>query len=530
MKIPDNLTPTEEYRGVLEIVHQRATKLLKINLFPHYTKHDIVHSDRILTLISKLLKFAIIELSDQEKFILCCAAYLHDIGMCTTKFIGDGKKNADELSPEDKDEIRKQHHISSSKLINGSINHLPEDTYYLGLHSKPQYVEAIAEVAKSHGENSLDGIDDDFIGLDNRVRVDLICALLRLGDLLDITEDRVDIEQLNIISINNTSEIHWFCHAYVSGVQLEKPIIKLFFSFPKEYDTDDNKLVTEHIQNLLRRKINSQLIKDKNTWNKHGFRFHDNIEFKTKFVAAIRSKMKIEVKEKLIRESGLRSEKYTSGLGEIEFYWGGNRENANNEIQKYLETTSANEIFIAAIGFGTIEAVLTAPNVLRHIKANMHSRPDFKIVFVVPGNEKHLFKIRPDRDKKKLAETFKNGKQLLTKFIMGLKDESSDCLTKEKILSRIEFRNYRNRLIPRHFILYGNENDNSTIFVGSYLGHTEGKKSYMIKLRKDDGNGDSAKDFVPGIFELFEREINHIRDNSRKDDDLHAMMDGIKGE
>ena len=52
--------------------------------------------------------------------------------------------------------------------------------------------------------------------------------------------------------------------------------------------------------------------------------------------------------------------KYTrsDGLGEIDFYWGGDRKNANIKIQEYLEKTKANQIFIAAIGFGTIKAVI----------------------------------------------------------------------------------------------------------------------------------------------------------------------------
>lgn len=51
-----------------------------------------------------------------------------------------------------------------------------------------------------------------------------------------------------------------------------------------------------------------------------------------------------------------QSKEYKSELGEIAAYWG-NRNAANNRIKDLLKSTKANEIFIAAIGFSTIQAL-----------------------------------------------------------------------------------------------------------------------------------------------------------------------------
>ncbi|HEX8249239.1 MAG TPA: hypothetical protein VF599_13765 [Pyrinomonadaceae bacterium] len=58
--------------------------------FPHYTRHTIRHSDKIIAQISDLLfknddaTQPIVRLSGVEAYILVAAAYLHDAGMVTS--------------------------------------------------------------------------------------------------------------------------------------------------------------------------------------------------------------------------------------------------------------------------------------------------------------------------------------------------------------------------------------------------------------------------------------------------------------
>lgn len=50
--------------------------------YPHYTKHDISHSEAIITNIEMLLgEEAIRSLSPTDTWLLLNAAYLHDLGM-----------------------------------------------------------------------------------------------------------------------------------------------------------------------------------------------------------------------------------------------------------------------------------------------------------------------------------------------------------------------------------------------------------------------------------------------------------------
>jgi len=522
MNIPKSLKLTKEFTNsaVLDIVYQRAKSLLEINLFPHYTKHDITHSARVLEQISKLIECAKIKLLNEEKFILICAVLLHDIGMCTTKYISN--KNVDELTNDDKDEIRKQHHIFSSKLIKESVDLNQGDKYYLGLSTMREFVESIALVAKFHRDDPLSEIEKDIInGI--TIRQDLLCALMRLGDLLDMDQQRVDIERLNTITISDTSKVHWYSHFYLSGIDIENLKITLYFKFPKEYEGDNNKVVVDFIQERLTAKITEQIISDKTVWKNYNIVFHEKIDVNKKYSDTVLFKIHESVVDKLLEELRLKEVTYR-GLGEIDFYWGGSRENANIKIQEYLEITKSNEIFIAAIGFGTIEAVIKKPKVLINLKNNMICNSDFKIIFVLPGSEDSLIKIRPDGGSpEKLIENFKKGRALLFEFIEKLENECFPDLDKKQILSHIEFKNYDDdKIIPRHFILYGDEGNDSVIFVGSYLGHTVGKKSYIMKLKKNYEQ--TVGNFTPGLFDLFEKEINHIRNHCTNDITLFDKM------
>ncbi len=86
---PKNLEISNpELVAIVQVVHARVEKFLKYPLHIHYTDHSIEHSIRILEVISNMLDETSVCLSDVEKYILVCAALLHDIGMQTPCFSG----------------------------------------------------------------------------------------------------------------------------------------------------------------------------------------------------------------------------------------------------------------------------------------------------------------------------------------------------------------------------------------------------------------------------------------------------------
>jgi hypothetical protein len=75
---------------------------------------------------------------------------------------------------------------------------------------------------------------------------------------------------------------------------------------------------------------------------------------------------------------------YKSELGEIAAYWG-NRNAANIRIKDLLKSTTATEIFIAAIGFSTIK-VLDDTEVINHFADLINDNSTLKITIVSPRN------------------------------------------------------------------------------------------------------------------------------------------------
>jgi hypothetical protein len=215
-------------------------------------------------------------------------------------------------------------------------------------------------------------------------------------------------------------------------------------------------------------------------------------------------------------------ETYKSGLGEIDFYWG-KRLDARDAIKKYLKQDNLKEIFIAAIGFGTINAI-TDTDVIENFK-KLIAQPNstFKITFVLPDTDTNLKKYRPDGGIT-LSVNFTRGRDLLKKFIIDLAMEcnpGSHINMASKVTyieSYIFIKAYTDKAIPRHFILQGKDggSDPDPIFVGSYLGHTEGKQSYLMKLIQiqNDKNPIADKHYMPGLFNLFVKEIDSIKTNS----------------
>jgi molecular chaperone HtpG len=77
------------YHAILGELRNRVAAWLEYipATFPHYTRHGVSHSDAIISELSQVLFTdgdpvrPTVRLSPTEIYVLCCAAYLHDIGM-----------------------------------------------------------------------------------------------------------------------------------------------------------------------------------------------------------------------------------------------------------------------------------------------------------------------------------------------------------------------------------------------------------------------------------------------------------------
>ena len=241
-------------------------------VFPHFTDHSISHSEEILKQISLILyadndvNQPKINLSYAELFVLICCALLHDVGMVITEeeeiriinskewvnWIsekGPGYKKYSEINKIsmsiDLDQetikyikflntrkllsefIRINHHILSSNIIRTKLAN-----YFSTFFDDNIIIKTISDICESHGMSS-NQLDDSEIFpfnrniLDQPVDVRLLCILLRIGDLLDISNERSCSVLLEFIKpFPQDSITHWsvskrICHKSITPEIIE---------------------------------------------------------------------------------------------------------------------------------------------------------------------------------------------------------------------------------------------------------------------------------------------------------------------
>lgn len=206
-------------------------------MFPHYTRHTVKHSDEIVCQLSKLLfrdeenpRSHTVPFSATEVYILLAASYLHDIGMVVAPqdmrdIVASPEWHrwimSDQRSSKKWDEINQLRQGSTPP--NPAVRNLLADihTRYLmaeyvrrGHHVRaatimteyesllggfafndPQLLRTISEVCVAHGLNRHQLEDNrrfpyrvDIRG--EKVNVRFLALLLRIGDLLDMSVDR----------------------------------------------------------------------------------------------------------------------------------------------------------------------------------------------------------------------------------------------------------------------------------------------------------------------------------------------------
>lgn len=161
------------------------------------------------------------KLNSQEIFTLLASAYVHDVGMQY------GKDTTLTLM-----DVREKHHLLSEEMIRGSVEKPLE---YPNLGIPPLYVDEIAKVSKGHRRTNLYTSEYDSVWKGGEeIRLRLLAALLSLADDLDITFERVKMENLKLKTVPQESRVHWWrCH-YVDGVKIEKGRIRIHYKFPSE--------------------------------------------------------------------------------------------------------------------------------------------------------------------------------------------------------------------------------------------------------------------------------------------------------
>ncbi len=187
-----------QYQRVVE----RAQELLPrtYRTFATFTEHGLSHSHAVVQIIDQLLPQNVLDtFSAEECFVLLAGATLHDIGMAT----------AEAPNEEGWDSARQAHHVSGAHALRSA----PE---VFGVDSR--FAPAVAQLIRHHRESNIaDQVRQTSVG-HTRVRLPLLCALVRAGDELHITDDRAPEIVIANLTLPEESMEHFLrCHA-VMGV------------------------------------------------------------------------------------------------------------------------------------------------------------------------------------------------------------------------------------------------------------------------------------------------------------------------
>lgn len=176
-----NTFNSQMYVGFLNVIIKDIKGFLEFikKIFPDYPDHGIEHSLRIEDYINDILGESLKKLSDTEIFCFILATLFHDTGMALIGYT-------------DKSSLRSEHHYKAATVIDKYfdqyLKHIP-NIYRI------KYVTTF--VCEAHNLSIEDLYTDtrfnkeDTINGDN-VRYSVLAVLLRIGDLMDLDENRVN--------------------------------------------------------------------------------------------------------------------------------------------------------------------------------------------------------------------------------------------------------------------------------------------------------------------------------------------------
>ena len=201
-----------------------------IHIIQDYTDHGVKHSERVAGFAYKLLKANDgRDISSQEMYLLLASIYLHDIGMqCDVVKFPEIKTKAEELgaqfavdfkatkssgfTTEEQKEIRKNHHYLSAAWIDYAYHSGKTVLSGAASNISSKLVGDLMDVCKYHAKLPINDCPSTFRFYQTE-RKQMVAALLRFSDELDIDRNRVDsIEAINSFNLDPQNRVYWWLH------------------------------------------------------------------------------------------------------------------------------------------------------------------------------------------------------------------------------------------------------------------------------------------------------------------------------
>jgi len=251
------------------IVTHRLTKGLWYNGSKFLNSYTLHNEEHAVTLITKSLELTnridYFVLKDIDFYILFLACYLHDISMVIHPDMGrlssENGKNLvliSELMTQMQDEVTKFGKIDFNDKKNSRYknagkflvdvfnqvygyfealvrdNHAKDSAKFIRDRSntllnylEPTLLSFVAKVSESHGYDVLDVYGLKSRAKDDTISLKYLMILIRMADLLDVANDRVNYHLLrqNLKNLSLTSKFHWISHLVTDKIELDTDYI-----------------------------------------------------------------------------------------------------------------------------------------------------------------------------------------------------------------------------------------------------------------------------------------------------------------
>ena len=268
------------------IITHRLTKGLWYNGSKFLNSYTLHNEEHAVTLITKSLELTnridFFVLKEIDFYILFLACYLHDISMVIHPDMGrlssENGKNLVLISElmtkmqnevknfrdfDDKDKKNSKYKNAGKFLVDifnqvyGYFqalvreNHAKDSAIFIRDRSnsllnylEPTLLSFVAKVSESHGYDVLDVYGLKSRAKDDTISLKYLMILIRMADLLDVANDRVNYHLLrqNLKTLSPTSKFHWISHLVTDKIELDTDYIT-----DKKVDMGD-KPITEIIK------------------------------------------------------------------------------------------------------------------------------------------------------------------------------------------------------------------------------------------------------------------------------------------
>jgi len=246
-------------RARLKNTINECRHIWETQVLAHYTRHGVDHSERIAARLAEIIPAGL--LTDVEIYILLQSVYLHDIGMQDITYALPHKNRATlNQADGDYEAIRRKHHLASKEWIEQDSRGVGS-RHTLKLRDDP-YADLIALVCRHHTDSDLSDLkgSEDIHRRGQVIRVLLLAALLTIGDELDLTAERVDMDLLTSQPIPAESKEHWWKHHYVETCRIVDQHVEIVMEAPAIYRGVPARALARSTTRALRKQLAKPLL------------------------------------------------------------------------------------------------------------------------------------------------------------------------------------------------------------------------------------------------------------------------------